>query len=332
MLKTSKQHTMGLIMLSLTAIFWGAGFVLSEQLLHPYFANTPSMLNAIRFVVATLCLLVVFNKKIRVNKQILLCGCVGGVLLFVGFLTQLIGLKYTTPSHSGFFTAAYIIFVPFISWIIYKKCPKWIMFVGVGVAVTGLIVLNINVGENASNTWMGDALTIISALMFALQIFWADFVLKKEKTDFVQLTFWQVAIAAILFVLYSLIVEGKYYASFAQSFDFSFCWWRLAIVTLGGTAFAYYAQTFAQRHLTATETSLIMACESPIGAFLSMILLIEAFSWKTVVGGLLVLIAVVLVEVVPTIHCKIRKKTTPSAHFNDVTTTEQTENTIETEQ
>ena len=310
MVNNSKQHSIGLILLSMTAIFWGAGFVINNQLLDATFFNTPSLLNAMRFVIASLCLLAVFNRKIRFSKQILFYGGLGGAMLFAGFLSQTIGQKYTTPSHSGFFTAAYVMFVPFIGWIAYKKRPRWISFVGVAVAIVGLLVLNFSSNDvGTEKMWLGDILTILCAVMFALQIFWTDYTLKKNKVDFVQLTFWQVAVAAVLFVLYSAIFESKHYSS--MSFDMSYCWWRLLIVIFGGTAFAYYAQTFAQNHLAPTETSLIMACESPIGAFLSMILIIEPFSWQTVVGGVLVIAAVILVEVVPTITCR-KKQTAPA--------------------
>ena len=305
--KANKQHTIGLILLIMTAIFWGAGFVLNAQLLDATFYNTPSLLNALRFGIAALCLLAIFNKKVRCNKYTALYGGLGGVMLFAGFLLQTIGQKYTTPSHSGFFTASYVMFVPFIAWIAYKKRPRWISFVGAAVAIVGLLILNFKFDETDNGSWLGDLLTVLSAVIFALQIFWTDYSLKKDKVDYVQMTFWQVAFAAILFVLYSAIFESKFYTS--MSFDLSYSWWRLLIVIFGGTAFAYYAQTFAQNHLTSTETSLILACESPIGAFLSMILAVEPFSWQTVIGGLLVIIAVILVEVAPHLIDKAVKST-----------------------
>ena len=318
MLKVNKQHTIGLIMLAMTAIFWGAGFVINDQLLSATFFNTPSLLNALRFVFSTLCLLAIFNKRIKFNKYVLLYGGLGGALLFAGFLMQTIGQKYTTPSHSGFFTASYVMFVPFISWIAYKMRPRWIMFVGVAVAIVGLVVLNFkNDDMGAKNTWIGDVVTIICAVMFALQIFWTDYSLKKGKIDYVQMTFWQIAVGALLFVVYSAIFESRYYSSL--SFDLSYSWWRLLIIIFGGTAFAYYSQTFAQHNLNATETSLILACESPIGAFLSMIIAIEPFSWQTIVGGLLVIAAVILVEVIPTITCK-KVKQPPNSDVIDDTT------------
>ena len=304
-----KSHAIGLILLFLTALFWGAGFVLNDMLLgEELFYYTPSLLLSLRFGIAALCLLAIFNRKIRFNKQILLYSGVGGLLLFAGFLMQTIGQKYTVPSHSGFFTASYVMFVPFITWIAYRKRPSWFCFVGVAVAVVGLVILNFNIEEfDASNVWLGDVLTAACAIIFAVQIFWTDYTLKKDKVDCVQLTFWQVAFAAVLFILYSAIFESRSYVSINLA-TVGDHWWQLVIVIFGGTAFAYYAQTYAQKFVSTTETSLILGCESAIGALLSMALLIEPFSWQTIVGGLLVLAAVVLVEVVPTVISKRNKQ------------------------
>ena len=195
------MHLVGLIMLSVVALFWGAGFVLNAQLLGS-FGNTPSLLNALRFGISALCLLAVFNRRIRFTKATLLYGSVGGALLFVGFLCQLVGMKYTSPSHSGFFTAFYIVLVPFIAWAVYRRRPHWSVFVGAAMAIGGLLLLN-TTGSNKGASWKGDLITLASALTFALQIVWADFALKRNKTDFVQLTFWQVAWAAVFFVAYT---------------------------------------------------------------------------------------------------------------------------------
>ena len=319
--KINKQHTLGIILLSATAILWGAGFVLNSQLSSTSFVNAPAMLNAVRFVGAALILLIIFARKLKFNKKTLLYGSIGGIMLFAGFQLQLVGLGYTTPAHCGFFTASYIVFVPFMSWIAYKKRPKWIVFVGIALAITGLVILNINKETDSSkSTWIGDLLTLGGATMFALQIVWGDYALKKGM-DYNNLTFWQVAFAGVLFILYSLIFESKNYD--IANFDVNYSWWRLLIVVFGGTAFAYYAQTYAQMHLTPSETSLLLACESPIGMVISVIVGLDNVTWTIFVGGALVVIAVVLVEVVPALTDKKRKIQ------EQVNVTETTENTTD---
>ena len=176
-----KQHILGVVMLAVTAIFWGGGFVLSSQLRASSFYNTPALLNAVRFTLATLLLLAIFNRRILFNKHVLLYGAVGGVLLFGGFMLQTSALTYTTPAHSGFFTAAYVVFVPFTTWIVYKKRPALAMFLGAFVALCGLIVLNLKNQSMPQGSWKGDLMTLGSALCFALQIIWTDVLLTKTK-------------------------------------------------------------------------------------------------------------------------------------------------------
>lgn len=213
-------------------------------------------------------------------------------MLFGGFQMQLVGLGYSTPAHCGFFTASYCVLVPFIAWIFYKKRPHWTVFVSVVIALAGLIILNLDATQS-NDTWLGDLLTLGGAVLFALQIVLSDYALKKDA-DYTNLTFWQVLFAGVLFVLYSLIFESKSY-DFAH-FDWNYCWWRLLIVVLGGTAFAYFSQSFAQVHVAPSETSLILACESPIGMILSICIGLDAFSWNIIVGGLLVVLSVFWVE------------------------------------
>lgn len=319
---SKKQHILGIVMLAFASVFWGSGFVLNAQLTQDgaSFANMPGLLNAIRFGVATLCLLAVFNKRIVFNRRVLLYGAVGGALLFGGFLLQTVALKYTTPAHNGFFTAAYVIFVPFIAWIARKKRPNWVMLLGAAVAVAGLFVLNIKKETLPPDAWKGDLITLACALCFALHIVWLDVCLATNKTDSVQLTFWQVAFAAIFLIVYSLIVENKYV--FTMEFDFAYCWWRLAIMTIGGTAFAYFAQTYAQKHVSSTETSILMGCESPFGAILSLIVGLDVFSWTIPVGGGLVVAAVVLVEIVPNLITKHKSNEAMTAEVSQETNQE----------
>lgn len=302
-----KQHTIGIVFMTIATIFWGAGFVLNAQLCASSFDNAPALLNGVRFGVSALILLAIFNKRIQFNKRVLLYGAVGGVFLFGGFMLQTLAFNYTTPAHDGFFTAGYIIFVPFLVWITRKKSPSWITFIGVAVAIGGLFVLNCKQETLPVGAWKGDLMALGCALCFALQIVWTDALLSKNKTDNVQLAFWQVASAAVFFIAYTLIFEHKYV--FNMNFDLRYCWWRLAIVTLGGTAFAYYGQCYAQKNISPAETSLLMACESPVGAILSLLVGLDVFSWTIPVGGGLVIVAVVLVEIIPNVIAKRKLKT-----------------------
>lgn len=310
MLKTGKkQHIAGIIMLSLTAIFWGAGFVINDNLLNTSFNNTPNLINTIRFGVASVLLGIIFARKLKFTRKTLLYAGVGATLLFLGFTLQLWGLQRSVPSHNGFFTAAYVVFVPFIAWIFRKKRPSWITFFGVGIAFLGLAILNLNTdkGVSVSDTAAGDLLTLVGAVMFAAQIALTDYAYSKREIDYANMTFWQVLFAAILFTLYSVIFESPHYHT--VTFNPSFIW-QFAIISIGGTTFAYLSQSYAQNNLPPSETSIILACESPIGMMLSVIIGIEAFTWNTAVGGALVIADVIMMEVIGSLMEKREKAKT----------------------
>ncbi len=302
----SKQHLLALIMLSATTIIWGAGFVLSNALVAPggSFTKLPHLLNFFRFLVASVVLVVVFFKKIKTDWQTVWHGLVGSVFLFGGFALQLLGLKYTTAASCGFFTAAYVLFVPFIVWISQKKSPSLITWTGVAVAVLGLVIFNGTNYDDTPNATLGNLLSLGSAFLLAFQITWTEHCLSKNKTDTINMTVWQVVFATALFLVLTLALEGSLYSTYIPQINWSATWWRIAIVSIGGTAFAYISQTYAQKHLPSSETSLIMVCESPIGALISVLIGTDALTWQLVVGGLLIVTAIFLVEIIPTLKNK----------------------------
>lgn len=304
MQKNAKQRLLGFIMLSVTAVVWGAGFVINDQLLATDLGRTPVLINAMRFAVAAVCVVVAFARKIKITKNSIVYGAVSGALLFLGFLFQLLGLQRSTPSHCGFFSAAYVLFVPLIGWILTKKCPNVATFVSVALAIGGMLILNFTSDGGEAPTTIGDLISLAGALMFGLQIIWADRALKQNKTDEYSLTAIQVVVCALAFVAYTLIFESKNYGSI--SLDFGYLWWRIALMGAVGSAFAYFAQTYAQARLTPLETSLVIACESPVGAFLSVIIGLEELSWTTVVGGLLIVLAVVMSQM--TFTCRKKRQ------------------------
>ena len=298
-------------MLSAVALIWGAGFVLTDSLLLDGFAPAPGLLNALRFGLGTIFVLIVLAKHINLSGKNILYGLVGGALLFVGFMLQLVGQTYITPAHCGLFTALYFVLVPFIAWIVYKKVPNLTVFVAVALAVLGLVILNVGKMPTQEEN-LGTILTIVGATLFAIQIVYCDYLLKNNKIETNNLVVLQLVFASVLFVAYTLIFESYKYTTL--NIAWSNAWWKLAIVALLGTGFAYFAQTYAQKFVSPSQTSLILACETPIGAIISIVVGIDAFSWNIIVGGLLVVIAVFLIEFAPIWWEKLKAKRNTTNH------------------
>ena len=196
------------------------------------------------------------------------------------------------------------------------------IFVGVGAAFAGLVILNIesmNFLEN-DNVFWGNMITLLSSLFFAIQIVIGDYSLNRKKLDMITLTVVQVVSCAILMCLASVIFESNTYATL--EINWQNAWWELLIVSMFGTAFAYFAQTYAQQHISPTEISIIMACESPIGAILAISIGDDKLTWSIVVGGLLVIAAVVIIEILPQLVKKRMRTSSTNTEDNTDTNSE----------
>ena len=92
-----------------------------------------------RFAIAAVLMLIFFPKarSSLISKQIWLDGLVLGVLMFIAYLSQMIGLDDINPSVSAFLTSLYVVFTALISSIYNLKPPTKVMIIGVALATFG---------------------------------------------------------------------------------------------------------------------------------------------------------------------------------------------------
>ncbi len=127
----------GKIGLLLVAIIWGTGFVWTAIALEHF---GPYEIIAIRMTIAFFALLLMNIHRLKEMTRVnLVRGSFVGLLLYLGFIFQTIGLSYTTPSNNAFLTAVNIVFVPFISLILLRRTISFqsiwgalVTFVGIG--------------------------------------------------------------------------------------------------------------------------------------------------------------------------------------------------------
>jgi len=192
----SPQRRSELLLLSVTVI-WGSTFVITKSLLEAY---PPYLYTAVRFLLSALLLFPFFVKRIRATtRSAIRHGIVLGVLLFLGFVTQTVGLKYTTASKSAFFTGMLTVFTPIVHVIAQKYLPlqhraiKVGNVLGVALAGFGLYLLTSPAGGSFN---FGDGLTLVCALMFALYIVYLDYA--SSEPDKMQITFVMFVVCGML--------------------------------------------------------------------------------------------------------------------------------------
>lgn len=275
---------LGILGLLTVTVIWGGGFAASDMALETL---TPFQIMTIRFLIAAIIMTLLGAKQIRtISKEEIRCGFWLGVALFGGFALQIIGLKYTTPSKNAFLTATNVVIVPFIALVIYRKKIEVRSLVGAALAVIGAGVLSL---QSDLSIGIGDGLTLLCAVCFALQIFLTgEYVGKIRPTV---LNFLQMTTACVLSVIGLVCSGGSGFHPSRKS--------MLAVLYLGivSTTITYLLQTVSQKYVDETKSAIILSMEAVFGTIFSVVLLHEAVTKRMLVGSALILAAVLISEI-----------------------------------
>ena len=277
------QKYIGEILLIVTAIIWGSGFVASAVSLEFY---TPYQILAGRFLIGAIILSVLFHKNLRMaKKSTVIKGAVLGIFLYVAFALQTVGLQFTTPSKNAFLTAVNVVIVPFIGFLLYKRKMDMYELGGAVLAVIGVAVLSLKLSSEIN---IGDLLTLLCAVGFAFHIFYTSRFVKEE--DPVVLTIVQMVVAA---VIGWIVVLFRGETSFSMETEGVL---NLLYLGIFSTTIAYLMQTVAQKYISETKAAIILSTESFWGMAFSVIILSEVMTFKMILGALLILLAIILSE------------------------------------
>ena len=283
----SKQ-TRGSLLLILTTMIWGAAFVAQQESMN-YIG--PFTMQATRFFLAGLVLMPVIalcdKKGFTVNppatraqkKRQLLCGIVCGVLLFVAATMQQFGLLYTSIGKSGFITALYVIFVPIIGVLLKQKVPLRIWLCAL-LALVGLYILCVPDAEALN---LGDGLTLIAAVMFAVQIVYIG----KVCTDLdgVRLSCVQSFTVSLLSVIGMVLTETPSLDAILA------CWLPICYAGILSSGVAYTLQIVGQQDVKPTLASIIMGLESVFAALFGWLIAGQSLSAIELTGCIIMFAA-----------------------------------------
>lgn len=278
------RKNIGKIGLMFVAIIWGTGFVATSLALENY---TPYQILAIRFTVAFVILLVLnMNKLKTLSKKTMARGSILGVALFLAFAFQTVGLQYTTASKNAFLTAVNVVIVPFLSFLILKKKLPIKNFIGSFVTLLGIGLLSLTSSIGGFN--LGDSLTLICAIFFALQIFITDLFIDQEEAWALMLL--QMGTASLL-SWGTIFITKEAMPSFQMAH-------LLPVLYLGiaSTLLAYFLQTVSQKYTTSSEAAIILSTEAFFGMLGSAMLLGEKISINMLAGAVLIFIGILIVE------------------------------------
>jgi drug/metabolite transporter (DMT)-like permease len=204
-------------------------------------------------------------------------------------ILQTAGLAHTPASVSGFITGLYVVSTPLIAAVVLKTRIGGLTWLAVLLATAGLGVLTLE----GFSIGYGEALTLVAALLYAVHI--VGLGAWSRSADAVGMAILQVLAIAVICLVAALVSGSPGVVLPDRATD----WASIAYMALIAGAAAMLAQTWAQAHLSPTRTAIIMSMEPVFAAFFAVLLGGELLTARMVTGGLMVLAAMLLVELVP---------------------------------
>ncbi|MBQ7560660.1 MAG: DMT family transporter [Synergistaceae bacterium] len=287
------MHLLADLALFYCAFFWGVSFVSMKILVGFYPA---CWLLFIRFAAASVLVYIFFFRRINKSfRQVFKSGLIIGALLYFALMSQTVGLNYIGGGRCAFISATYVLMVPLILWALRKIFPGWLTICAAVLCVLGMYLLMGD--ENLSGSYyIGDFLTVICALTFAVQVILIGNYTKD--CDPIVLSFAEFITLAGLSFVTSLIFESR--PEIINISSLPELLFTIILCTFG----CYMLQICAQKYADPSHATIIMSLESVFGLISSIIFLGESITFRMLIGCILIFVAVLVSELEPFLRLK----------------------------
>jgi drug/metabolite transporter (DMT)-like permease len=289
-------HANAVLIIALVATIWGFGFPATRIVLDG--GLSVGALMGLRFPLAGLVMFaIVRSKRIPITRQGVLDGIWLGLVLIVVFWLQTDGMRFTTTAKAGFITGLYVLFTPLIAVTIGQRV-KLASALGALIALYGMYLLVHLRGALWSGWNRGDVEILLCAILCGVHIVMMGAFTRRSEAWLLAGS--QVMICGVVSVVLTALLPSPY--GFQNAIA-ALSHWPVAVaalyLALGSTVFAFWGQATAQTRLGPTEAALLFSLEPVVAAVLSVVWLKESMSARQVVGGGLIVLAMIVAEALP---------------------------------
>ncbi|MGK9476497.1 DMT family transporter [Melioribacter sp. OK-6-Me] len=297
--KFTPAHFLGEGALLLMTIIWGGTFVIVKEAINDI---NPMLFIALRFSIASLLVItLLLYKRYKFSSSAFRSGFVLGIFLFLGFTFQTVGLKYTTATKSGFITGSLVVMIPPLQLLIEKKKPTKGALIGTLLVFFGIILLSSgsstpssfleNFGQDFN---LGDYLTLICALFFALHVVYMDII--SPGHDFWLLFLSQLITVALLAWLAAISFHTVSFETFYLNINGNLINGILYTSVLA-TFVNFGLQTRFQKEVSPTKAGIIYSFEPIFAALFAYFILNEKITNFGIAGGIFIFSGLIISEV-----------------------------------
>ncbi len=274
------------LILLLVAALWGSSFAAQRAA-----AAQGEVLfyNGVRYLLgAALLSPVLFFHQPRwrgIPLRTWLGGGLAGLAMFSAVAFQQYGLQFTTAANAGFITGLYVMIVPFLLAVFYRRPPRSIIWVASIIATIGMFLLST---EGSFSLSRGDRWVLVGALMWAVHVIIIDRI--THRLDLFLLAVTQASVCGFLSLFSGIWFER---ATFSQ---LDGLWWAVVWTAVASIALGFSLQPLGQRVAPPADAAILLSMESVFAALFGWIILREGLTATQLLGCALMFLAVILAQ------------------------------------
>jgi len=287
----------GSLMIIIATLIWGAGY--AAQSAGMYYV-APFTFNAVRFAIGGTVALgpALFflmrqksapqevGKPINISKSTIVAGVICGVVLCLAINLQQFGILFTSVANASFITSLYVIMVPIVSFIFFRKKAAVFVWVAVVIAMAGIYFLSLSGGLSIN---LGDVLVFLCAVTFTAQILIISYF--SPKHNVIALACVQFFVVSVVSLVFAFVFEAPSLAAIIAAGPY------VLYTGLLSSGVAYILQMKAQKTTDATIAAVLFSFEGVVAAFTGWLVLSQGLTSRELVGCVLIFLAILVAQV-----------------------------------
>jgi len=295
---TRKSGHKGNLMVIIATIIWGAG--MSAQSAGMGYVQ-PFTFNAARFFIGGAIALgpaLYFLSRQKadlaqnpsaprgISKKTLFAGMMCGTVLCIAINFQQFGLLTTTVANASFITSLYVIMVPLVCLVLFRKKPPMFVWLGVAISMLGIYFLSLSGGFNVN---IGDLLVFFCAVMFTVQILIVSHFSPKHNV---------LALACVqFFTVFALSMVGAFIFETPRLADLIAAAPFVLYTGVLSSGVAYILQMKAQKTAEPTVVAVLFSFEGVVATITGWLILGQILSPREILGCALIFGAIVIAQI-----------------------------------
>ncbi len=279
------KKTLFLGLLILGTAFWGISFPVTKMTIGGYSQSTFLFY---RFLLATISIAIIFSKQLKnIDRSEVKIGVGLAIPLTFGIHFQTMGVKLTSASQCAFVAGMCVVIIPILKTIFYKNKVELKIWIAAILALFGLGIISLK--QNFSVN-IGDVYTLIGALGFAFYLIRVE--QYSGKKSIIPTLVPMFASCTLIMLLLSTFDSTANW--FPQNSRF---WSGIGFCALFSTAYMYSVSNITQKYISAEKVAIVYLFEPVFAAIAAFFILDERLSWRLLLGGAFILVAILVSEV-----------------------------------